>query len=69
MRYRLRLNISIDQVGEHGGLYSPANGTLQVTEDIEFMAGNFLEIASVLARFHELGQEVQAARYSQPEGG
>jgi len=58
-KYRLRMNISIMQVDEHGQYMGQLGGNLQVSEDIDFEAANFLEIAAVLGRFHEVSQEIK----------
>lgn len=48
MRYQLRLRVEISQLGEHGE-YLGGTNNLQVTEDIQFEASNFLEVAHTLA--------------------
>jgi len=60
-RYVLRLRVEIMQVDDHGMSMGLAGGNLQVTEDVQFGAASFLEIAGVLGRFHELSQEIKAA--------
>ena len=54
-KYILRMNIEIMDADTMN-----YNGRLQVSENIEFRADSFLEIAHVLARFHELGQAVKS---------
>jgi len=61
MKYNLRINVSITQVGEYGEYLSTA-GNLQVCEDIQFSAGNFLEVAHTLGQFHEVSERIKAAQ-------
>jgi len=61
VKYQLRMNISIRAVDDHGGYYGGSD-QLQVTDDINFEAASFLEIAHVLGQFHELGQKVKKAQ-------
>ena len=47
MNYQLRMRIEIVQVDEHGS-WTGQMGNLQVSEDIQFKAKSFLEVAHVL---------------------
>ena len=60
MNYQLRMRIEIQQIGEHGE-YIGQMGGLQVSEDVQFKAESFLEIAHVLGQFHELSQSIKAS--------
>lgn len=55
--YRLRLDVRIEQLDEHGSIVYPSG--LQVTQDMTLQADNFLEIAHVLGRFHELAEDIK----------
>ena len=57
--YQLRLRVEIMQVGEHGEYLSGPMGNLQVTEDLQFTASSFLEIAHKLGQFHELAEKIR----------
>ena len=60
MRYQLRLRVEITQVGEHGEYMGQA-GNLQVTEDVNFEAASFLQVAHTLGQFHELAESIKKA--------
>jgi len=59
VNYQLRMRIEIVQVDEHGA-WTGQMGNLQVSEDIQFKAGSFLEIAHLLGQFHELSQQIKS---------
>jgi len=54
------MRIEIRQIGEHGE-YMGSAGNLNVSEDIQFQAGSFLEIARILGEFHEMSQKIKEA--------
>jgi hypothetical protein len=56
---RLRLQISIEAIP---GGYNAAYGNLQLSETVNLDAASFLEIASILGRFHELAEKVEEER-------
>ncbi len=58
MKYKLSMNVRIDQADEHG--YPVGGGGLQILEDLRFEADSFLGIAHVLGRFHELAESIKA---------
>lgn len=60
MNYQLSMRIEIRQIGEHGE-YMGSAGNLNVSEDIQFQAGSFLEIARILGEFHEMSQKIKEA--------
>lgn len=58
MQYKLRLNVDITECDDNG--YVNGNTQrLQVTEEIGFTAGTFLEVAHILGQFYELGQQIR----------
>lgn len=50
-RYELRIQIAIEDREDHG--------RIRVEERLEIDAAGFLEVASVLQRFHELAQTLK----------
>ncbi len=59
MKYKLHVNIRIDALGP-GDTYM-GNG-LEIREDFEVNANGFMEVAAILAKFHELAQVIEKER-------
>ena len=57
MKYKLRVRCEIQQVDDFGGCYSQG---LNVEENIDITADNFMEIAAVLGKFHDLSEKIKA---------
>lgn len=59
MKYKLRVRCEIQETDDFGGYRGQG---LTVEEAIEVEAAGFMEVAGILGRFHELGEEVKAAQ-------
>lgn len=55
-RYRLNVNVSIQPEPGSGQSY----GNLQVQENVSFEASNFMEVAAMLGRFHEMAAKLRS---------
>lgn len=55
-RYRLDFNVTIREVDERG---STMNNALEVRDTQQLGAMDFLEIAGVLGKFHDLAQTIK----------
>jgi hypothetical protein len=60
MKYKLRIIRAEIQETDDFGSYRGQG--LTVEESIEVEAGGFMEVAGILGRFHELGEEIKARR-------
>lgn len=59
MKYQLSMRVEIQQRDDYGGYIG---GGLTVSEDVRVSAGNFLEIAHILGKFHELAKGLEDAK-------
>jgi hypothetical protein len=55
-RFQLQLRMEICPLDERG---YPDRSGLSIADNLEISADNFLEIAGVLARFHELAEVIR----------
>lgn len=55
-RYRLRVEVLIEELDDHGGW---TGGRLGVKEGAELDIDSFAEVAAVLGRFHDLNQAIK----------
>lgn len=51
-RYELRINVSIRDT-------TPGGGYLNIDESVEIDARDFLEMASILGKFHTLAEKIE----------
>jgi hypothetical protein len=65
VQYRLHVNINMEKVyiidserGYSGG-YQSSGERMSVQEELILPASNFMEVAAVLARFHELAESLK----------
>jgi hypothetical protein len=63
VKYKLKIRCEIQQTDDYGGYVSQG---LTVEEHIDVDAANFMEVAGILGRFHELGQEIKAKKMETP---
>lgn len=59
-RFRLQMNIRIEQLDEHGHSHGGWGQPITLEENLTLGAGSFLEIAHTLGQFHELAQQIKA---------
>lgn len=57
-RFRLVLSMRIEPVDDRG--YSDGREGLSIEDRLTLSADNFLELAGVLSRFHDLAEEIKA---------
>ncbi|HEV2347604.1 MAG TPA: hypothetical protein VGS97_26165 [Actinocrinis sp.] len=60
-RYRLRIQVDIEELDDHGGW---TGGRLGVKEEAQLDLDSFTEIAAVLGRFHDLNAAIKRERTS-----
>lgn len=58
-RFQLEVRVEVRQVLPHGGW---TNNALTVQHTVELGTLDFLELAAVLGRFHELGEKIRTER-------
>lgn len=54
--YRLRIDVQIEELDDHGGW---TGGRLGVKEETQLDLASFTEVAAVLGRFHDLNQAIK----------
>ncbi len=55
-RYRMDISVRLAPVEENG---YPTGGQLEIREDVTIEADNFLEVAGILGKFHDLAEVLQ----------
>jgi hypothetical protein len=65
-KYKLTLNVAIQEV-DANGYTSGLNNRLEVRDSQELGSMDFLRIAGVLGRFHDLAQAIAAGDDAEPE--
>lgn len=62
-KYVLTLQVEIQPADDNGNPTFYNNGQLRVQETHKFLADDFMEVASVLGKFHDLAQKLPGAEW------